>query len=142
MKTCIAVGAGAIAGTGAGAAAYVALELDIDKRAFRAGSEVFKRGDKTEVLQDLERINKTQRDNDTAAQYVAIGAGLMTAVLVSTALKVSIPDYSGLDQEEVRPGYVVGRPQRDDLRPDTNPLNPGADSVSHTYREGADIRET
>lgn len=136
LKTCLAVGVGVAAGTGAGAATYVALELDNDVRAFHKGSEVLKRGDKTEVLQDLEQINNTQRDSDTAARSVSIGVALASAALVATATAGLLPrDDSGLDQGGVELGYVAGR-QHLDNRPNPNPFDP------HTYQEVAFTRET
>jgi len=136
MRTLLGLGAGAIAGTGAGAATYVALELDNDVRAFHKGSEVLKREDKTEVLQDLEQINNTQRDSDTAARNVSIVVALASTALVATATAGLLPDDdSGLDQGGVELGYVAGR-QHLDNRPNPNPFDP------HTYQEVAFTRET
>jgi len=130
-KACVVVAAGT-AGTISGLTTYAAVQVVNSKTNYDEFSKKLSENANKETnkkfLESLKGFNKEVESDDKNAQHAAIGVGLASATLVSAALAASIPDDSELDQRGDELGYVAGQPYLD-LRPDTNPLNPGADSV-------------
>ena len=127
MKTCIAVGAGAIAGTGAGVTAYVAGQVvdstanydDFSKKLPEKANEETNK----EFLESFKTFNEKVKSDDIDAQNTAIAVGLGAAALAATATATLLPGDRVLDQGGGERGYVAGRQQRDDHPPNPNPPN-------------------
>ena len=89
------------------------------------------------IFKSLKDLNKEAEEGDKNVRYAAIGASSVAAILAAAATATLLPGNRELDQEEVRPDYAAVQGQ-----PNPDPHDPRADSVSCTYREGANRRET